>query len=86
MVQLLHLNQVNIGISIESEDALKKWSDLDPGNELLFSSLFSRRCLFLRTFVMGTKNDWIPGISEFANFNKEFGDNISPVTDCCKLS
>ena len=35
---------------------------------------------------MGTQNDSISGISEFANFNKDFGDNISPVTDCCKLA
>ena len=75
----------NIRISLESEDGLKKWLDIDPGNVLLFSNLFSR-CLFSMISVVGTQNDWIPGISELANLNRDFGDNICPVTDHCKLA
>ena len=56
----------------------EKWENLDLGNTLLFSNLFSR-CLFSIISVVGTQNDWIPGISELANLNKEFGDNICPV-------
>ena len=64
----------NIRISLKSEDSLKKWLDLDPGNVLFFSNLFSRRCLFSIISVVETQNDWIPGISELANFNRDFGD------------
>ena len=71
----------NFRISLEYEDGLKKWLDLDPVNVLLFSNLFYRRCLFSMN-----QNDWIPGISELANSNRDFGDNICPVTDCCKLA
>ena len=69
----------NIRISLEPEDGLKKWLDIDPGNVLLFSNLFSRS-LFSMISVVGTQNDWIPGISELANLHRDFGDNICPVT------
>ena len=75
----------NIRICLESEDGLKKWLDIDPGNVLLFSNLFSR-CLLSMISVVGTQNDWIPGISELANLNRDFGDNICPATDRCKLA
>ena len=64
----------NIRISLKSEDGLKKWLDLDPGSVLLFSNLFSRRCLLLMISVVGAQNNWIPGISELANSNRDFGD------------
>ena len=76
----------NNRISLESEDGLKKWLDLDPGNVLLFSNLFSRKYLFSMISVVGAQNDWIPGISDLANSNRDSGDNICPVTDCCKLA
>ena len=75
----------NIRISLDSEDGLKKWLDIDPGNVLLFSNLFSRS-LFSMISVVGTQNDWIPGISELADLNRNFGDNTCPVTDRCKLA
>ena len=46
----------NVWISLESEDGLKKWLNIDPGNALLFSNLFSR-CLFSMICVVGTQND-----------------------------
>ena len=36
--------------------------------------------------VVGTQNNWIPGISELANSNRDPGDNICPVKDRCKLA
>ena len=75
----------NIRISLESEGGLKKWLDLDPGNVLLFSNLFSRRCLFSMISVVGTQSNWIPGISELENSNRDSGDNICPVTNRCTL-
>ena len=36
--------------------------------------------------VVGTQNDWVSGISELANSKRDFGDNISPVTDHCNLA
>ena len=74
----------DIRISLESEDGIKKWSDLDLGNVLLFSNLFSR-CFFSIISVVGTQNDWTPGISEMANSNRDLGDNICSVTDRCKF-
>ena len=75
----------NIRISLESEGGLKKWLDLDPGNVLLFSNLFSRRCLFSMISVVETQNNWIPGISELVNSNRDFGDTC-PVADHCMLA
>ena len=70
----------NIRISLKSKDGLKKWSDLDPGNVLIFCNLFSR-CLFSIISIVGTQKEWIPGISELENSNKGYDVNICPVTD-----
>ena len=67
----------DIRISLKSEDGLKKWLDLDPGNVLFFSNLFSKRCLFSMISVVETHNDWIPAISGLSNSKKDFDDYLS---------
>ena len=72
LVNLLQPKQATLGSPRVWRYGLKKWLDLDPGNVLLFSNLFSR-CLFSMISVMGTQNNWIAGISELTNRHSYHG-------------